>query len=120
MAKKGTAKRHRRKAVEQVSSQNGPSDVAVADTVPAQGEAVAVTLVEAHLDVAGAATLREDLLQALSRGPVRIDLSEGKPTQPAIQLLVAARNSARAGHDLAFADTAAAVLHNVIEEGASQ
>lgn len=77
----------------------------------------AVTLVEAQLDVAGAVAVHRDLLEALSRGPVRIEVSEGQLTQPALQLLVAARNSARSGIDVSLSDGAASVLSNVIEEG---
>jgi hypothetical protein len=77
----------------------------------------ALTVIDAKLDVAGAVEVRDDLLQALARGAVRVDLSEGQPTQPAIQLLVAARNSARAGHAVSFDARAAAVLSTVIEEG---
>jgi hypothetical protein len=87
------------------------------DPVPSSQAGCAETLIEAHLDVAGAVALHADLLAALSRGAVRVALSEGKPTQPAIQLLVAARNSARSGHDVSFDDAAAAVLGKVIEEG---
>jgi len=120
MAKKGLAKRHKRKAASPASLQQSAFDVALIDAHPPRSEARAVTQIEAQLDVAGAVKLREELMQSMSRGAVQIEVSEGKPTQPAIQLLVAARNSARSGHDLVFADAAAAVLQNVIEEGVSQ
>jgi hypothetical protein len=101
MAKKGLLKKQRRKPVEPALPQDG---------------AAAVTLIEAQLDVAGAAALHQDLLDAMSRGAVRIELSDGQATQPALQLLVAARNSARAGQGVSFGDRATAVLQNVIEE----
>lgn len=78
---------------------------------------LAVIEVEAQLDVAGAAAVHGEILAALSHGAVRIEASDGKPTQPAIQLLVAARNSARAGHDVSFSRNVATLLSNVIEEG---
>jgi hypothetical protein len=101
MAKKGVSKKHRRKAP---------------DAVPTEETVIAVTLIEAQLDVAGAVALREDLLCAMSDGAVRIELSEGKPTQPALQLLAAARNSARSGHDVSFEPVASAILNTMIEE----
>ena len=101
MAKKGVSKKNRRKA---------PESDPPPDTV------TAVTLIEAQLDVAGAAALRDALLQAMSDGPVRIEMSDGQPTQPALQLLAAARNSARSGHDVSFEPAANAILNNMIEE----
>ena len=87
-------------------------------TQPAAGpvDGAALSVIDAKLDVAGAVVLRGELLQAIAQGALRIDLSEGHPTQPAIQLLVAARNSARSGHAVSFEARAAAVLSTVIEE----
>ena len=76
-----------------------------------------LTTIDAQADIAGAASARDEILAAMARGPVRVDLSEGKPTQPAIQVLVAVRNSARAGQDVVFADAAETFLETVIEEG---
>jgi hypothetical protein len=79
-------------------------------------DGAALTVIDAQLDVPGAVALRSELLQSITQGALRIGLSDGQPTQPAIQLLIAARNSARAGRPVSFDDRATAVLSTVIEE----
>lgn len=99
------------------SAREGRRPLQADPALPQADGGPAVTQVEAQLDVAGAVAVHGELLEALSRGPVRIDVSEGQLTQPAIQVLVAARNSARSGHDVSLCDRAASALANVIEEG---